>query len=635
MDAMTAALRSTPAESTRDMLRDATVGALDALQGVMASKNVLDTRKHNVVSATIEDVRRMLDRAETTIALLGQRESAELLDAWLGSRLFDDADVRGAGPIIAVRVGESAGCRVSYRDGRTENVDSAVRKREAMPEPQALHERAAPAVPEEQLSFFGRIWRALARVLGALLGRPQTPALPSPPLPDVVPSPASSTPSDELARRLRELVDVRARGSEVSEVALTFPVPDLDKPITLLDLRGATDDGLDEMWSLVRREVDTCVLVLEGTSLSNVSESTRAIAKELSSLAPHFWVATRHSTAEVARALSIDPGRLVSVEPPIRSRDLCDRVLDERSLMAGVRAIAALRLAARGLDDVLEEDAKRDQIVLDRIASYHLPDAGRRRDETRHRVSGAVAGQGIRILQSVLGVLETELGALHEERMRAVTGARSVDEVKTEVGAVGHALRGLREKLAHHAESLAYEAMSRLGPLLLDDLERRVAAVREDLPELAQPTWAPAPKVSSLEEGLVAQATLSTGEALRADIRWADSFRSLDKIKQRCAQQLENDLSHIANAANAEILDFEPQVAKRIQEALEAWVEASGVAYTNWLDRAIEREQRARLAARTKRQAPLVAQRDRLAELAERIGELSQAVATQARTATA
>src|SRR5688500_20102022 len=68
----------------------------------------------------------------------------------------------------------------------------------------------------------------------------------------------------------------------------------------------------------------------------------------------------------------------------------------------------------------------------------------------------------------------------------------------------------------------------------------------------------PAIYTLSLHDALPISPTAIAGaEGLRADIGWTDSLlRSLEKVKERCAQQLDQELGRIATAAHAEMLDL-------------------------------------------------------------------------------
>lgn len=627
---MVAALSIPKRGLARAQVREETARAMELLDTDVV-RAVLSVRADAVLQATLTELRATLDRDEPTVALVGERTSGALLDSWLGSRVFGDADLRGPGPLIVIRGMERAACHVVRLDGAREEI--------ALDDVEARDESRASTPPSQlaprperasRVGIFRRLWSSLLAFFGSWFGVP----------PRVLPANAGHDepiePRVEERREnerlacVRSLVD-RSRGaSEVSEVLITHPIRMVGAPITLIDLRGTMQRDAGGAWKVMRRRIDLCVLVVESDSLDAIEPSTPELARELATMAPHLWIVGEHSADALARSLEIDAARIVRVAPPLDPEGLADTVLDHRAAVAGIRAIAASRLAQQEIELALEQADAADREVIERVASHCLSRVARRRDETRQRVGGAIAGRATRILERVLGVLDTELARLREERVAAVASAASIDALRAEVVAVGSALRALRAELAAFAESLVHEALADLGPALLDELERRVDAVVEDVRHVdpGRPVWPAAPRVEVPEDGLVAHDTLAGGETLRADIRWLDSlFRSVSTVRQRCAEELAGDLDRLAQAARAEILDFEPQIARRLQSSLEAWIESAGGAFTEWLDATVESEREARDAARIERTAELASHRDALSAAIRRIGELNRTLA--------
>lgn len=403
------------------------------------------------------------------------------------------------------------------------------------------------------------------------------------------------------------------------ELRITWRV-DPDLALSILDLRAHSDR---DAWTLART-ADVCALDL---SIAPPDDAMRELATEIGGIAPHVWVISGEPAASLASSLGLDAARLVTVSSLV-DPDLVDRVLDARALTAALRTTAALRLAQRGIDDSIAQDTARDEEVLARLASYALPEGGRRRDETRRRVVGATAGRAIRILQGALGALDQELTAIREQRTTAVGGAKSLDELRVEVAAAGPPLAELPSKLAAHAQTMVLDALSQLGPALLEDLDRRVDSVIADLGSAPlRPVWPPPPRVAVAEEALVARESLQQGEDIHAEIGWTDSvLRSLDKVKARVTQRLTHDLDRITQRARAEVMRAEPLVARQLHEALESWVTAAGDVYTTWLETQLTFERATRAKAREARQSPWTRHRDLLATHAQDLTTQSRAL---------
>src|SRR5688500_7506111 len=139
----------------------------------------------------------------------------------------------------------------------------------------------------------------------------------------------------------------------------------------------------------------------------------------------------------------------------------------------------------------------------------------------------------------------------------------------------------------------------------------------------------PAIYTLSLHDALPISPTAIAGaEGLRADIGWTDSLlRSLERVKERCAQQLDQELGRIATAAHAEMLDLEPKIARALNEALEAWVDAAAEVYVRWLPAVVDGERQAREVARTTRQTAPRGERDAIAAHIQRLAALTRTVA--------
>jgi hypothetical protein len=633
---------------TRSALLRATERALESLGSI--EDGVLEMRSADAVRGATADVRRMLQRGVATIALVGERETGALLDAWLPQPVFRDRPLSSPGPAIALRRDASAAFRVLRRGG-SEHLDDAPSERELTlrAELEAMR-RSDPSlpisieieIPELPPRPKRGLWRRFVDWLRSLFGT--KPALPAPP-PTAAPTPAprrentrdrllreldhaEEERSDDFARRLMEL----ATADDVTELAIAHA---MDENLTLLDLRGLQARDAKAAWKRVRAEVDVCILVIERKAAERVAFTTVQLARELSGISPHLWTLSPDGADTLARVLEVDAARIVSLASPLDAASLMAPALDERALSAAVRTIAALRLAQQGIDEKIEAAAARDREVCDRIASYALPPGKKRRDDTHRRVSGAVAGRAARILGSVIGILGTELAQVRSDRSQAIEAVKTKDALKVEVAQVGPALRAVRTKLAGYAEALLHEAMSELGPALLSDVERKIEATLEDLEHVspARPRWPAAPRIEVPEDGLVAHATLAGGETLRADIGWTDALRSLEKVKQRVGQQLAQELEHLSSAAEAEILDFEPHIARRLQESLELWVDAASDAFNVWLDRCVAEERRARDRAREEKLASLIAARDALRDQGEQVAELNRVLTQRGRRA--
>lgn len=623
----------------RDELLADLDGAVTALEGIDRAKALLPNRSLDAIRAIASFVRTMRERKSAVIALVGVRD-ASILNAWIGQPLFLSLD--GEGAAIAIVPGTRTSYRAVLEGGAVEDFDAAVpdRDRELASRIEAV--RSDPSIPIEveddepapiALTTVRRSWlRRLIDFVLALFGKREPPERP-PPRVIVRPPPPPDDEIErvararlahaderaaELVRRVREL----AGRSEVSELVIEREAEPDDEPITLIDLTGVSTP-----LERARAEADVCVVVL-----GDLDKKTASLARELATLASHLWIAGGPAIDDVASAVGMDPARIV--RPALVPRRLEQRLLDERALGAGVRALAGLRLAINGIDEALAEEEARDAATLDRIASRTLGSSKKRRDETHKKVSGAVAGRTIRILEKVLAVLDAELKVVREERTKAALAAGSMDALKAEVIAVGPALRALRSKLASYAESLVHEAMSELAPALLADIRERVSAVLSELAcvKPAPPAWPPLARVRVPEDGLVAQTTLAAGEAMRADIRWADSLlRSLAKVKARVGRELEIDLERLAQAANTEILDFEPQLGRRLQEALEHYVDAAADAYHAWLTAAVEAERSARATARAERHAGERSLREELAAHARTLADRNRALTHEMR----
>jgi hypothetical protein len=627
---------------TRALLVPAIESALAALSALPQREVVFEEKAAGALRAMTANVVKALARERPTIALVGAREAA-ILNGWIGRVLF--TSLEGAGPVISVRSGAAFGYRAVLRGGATEEGASVVpdRVEELDARIEALRRRD-PSIPIEledeepaplALTRTKRSWwRRTIDFFLAIFGRAKEPE----PIPLIARKPPPARIESELERLERERADhgaareaelvrrVRelAVRDDVVELAITREADDGDEAIVLIDLRGDPTRAI----KLARAEADVCVVVA-----GDLDPKTASLARELATLAPHLWVAGGGSIQELATVIAMDPARIV--RPALVPRGLTDRIVDERTIGAGVGTVAALRLALKRIDEALAEEEAREAAALTRIGSRAIGSGNRRRDETRKRVSGAVAGRTIRILENVLGVLDRELAVIREERTKAALAASSMDALKAEVVAVGPALRALRTRLSAYAESLVHEAMSELGPALLSDLDARVDQSLGELTRVkpARPSWPPAPRVRVPEDGLVAQTTLAAGEAMRADIRWADTLlRSLAKVKQRVGHKLEIDLERLAQAAHAEILDFEPQLGRRLQDALERRVDAAGDTYNAWLAGAVDAERSARAAARAERRAGEAALRDDLAARARTIADLNRALTNEMRS---
>ena len=639
--------------SARHLLLEEMARAIESL-APQAHGGTLRPAAREAIEASRSEALAILGRAEPTVVVIGARRRGTLLDAWIDDDLFGAADIESVGPAIVVRPATRPSYRARMLDGTLEELTQASPRApghetttEPAPPPELGPSEPPPheatSIAAEPSSWLGRFLARLVALLSRFFGRrPRRPAMPIPAA-EVRPSaPPPVPPRDGEGERddahdathppLREwlaaLVDSGARAAGVAEVVIAVPSAQRTGA-TLIDLRGALVRSPKAALARVRAEADVCALTLEGSGTGGVERDFAPLAREVADALPHLFVITDRTAERLARSWGIEPRRIVVLVPSEAPAVLASHTLDERALMSAEHVESALRSAQRAVDEAIAEDAARDREALDRLASRALPERGRRRDETRQNVRGAVAGRAIRIVQGVLAMLDAELRTIRDERSAAVAAARSRDEVRTEVAAAGPPLHALAGKLAVNAQSLVHEALSQHGPALLGDLDRRVAAVLEDAStSLARPVWPPPPRVAIPEEALVAEASLAQGESLHAEIGWTDSvLRSLEKVKQRCAEQLVRDLARIGGRARAEVLRAEPLVAKSLNDALESWILTSSDVYSSWLEAAVATEESGRSAARARRHRLEIAKRDAWAEHERRIASLAREVA--------
>jgi hypothetical protein len=617
--------------------------AFETLAPLLGPNSALPPKALESVRRARAEVERVLGREGTRIALAGERRSCAELDGFLGATIFAGADASGPGPILVLERGESPSYSAQLRDGTVEDFDVAVpdRKHALDSELRVFTEerdfedgrvptapfRRAPLAPRAGfLGWLDRIWAAIV----ALFSRPKAP----PPMTEAARerrafveaeierltgerSRADESRHAEFARRARAMIDRGVRASEVAEVRIRYPTNGIAETMSLVDLRGPMAAGQrDESWVRIRTEVDACLLVLDG--YAEIGPATRDLAKELCVLAPHLLLVADPSerTRGLLRALRLEPSRVLYVSPSVSSSKLTQLFLNERTLMAGLRTTAAVRLARQSVEEKLARDEAPDREAIERLRAHGVPSEGSR-EELQRRVSAACAGRAVRVLQGTVAALDAGLAVIKDDAQKALEGTRTRDELKASVQTTGASLRSVRETLESQVQSLVDVAVAELAPTLLRDLERRLDQVAEaataTLPP--RPEWPAAPRAEAPVAALVAHATLEAAEALKAELTWTDAWlRSFDNVKKRAATRLAEQLGKISNAARAEILGAEPLMASALARALGAFVDGAEKRYADWLEEVIAAETALREERRLQRAKPLIAQRDALLE---------------------
>src|SRR5687768_5099539 len=92
------------AAPARVKVESATERALETLRSVQAS-HVVARATAEALRAAILEAERLRGRMLATIAVVGERRSAALLDACLREPLFGDLSMRGPGPLLSIRNG--------------------------------------------------------------------------------------------------------------------------------------------------------------------------------------------------------------------------------------------------------------------------------------------------------------------------------------------------------------------------------------------------------------------------------------------------------------------------------------------------------------------------------------------------
>jgi len=588
----------------------------DVRRGVTLLSEVLDARNGLVamrtsarVAGALADVVRMLDTPGCTLAVVGERTSYGLLDAWLGEPVFAGAEVDAStpGPVVTLRRGAVLSYRAQMRDGSVEE------RRQSAPAPPP--KAPVPEQEQQRRSFRDRLrdaWQRLWLRILSLVGR--APALTSGEHVPLEPT---------LVPRLHEILSVRGAPTQVVELLVTSPAAALAEHVSLVDMRGAM--GEVEAIAMVRDRADACLLVLPG---GPVGPRLRDLAQALAAVFPHVLVAVpgRPRAEDVALALGLPASRLCLA--PVDARALALLAENERALGASARCTAAIRMIAAALDDVVTRDADLDRQALDRYSAHEIDDRDAWRAGALRQVAGACAGRAVRILEGAAAVLEEELARVRAECTVAVESATSRPELQERVAAVGPALRAARAAVEACAGALADRACAELLPRLTADLDRRAAAISAGTdPPSSAPLWPPAPRFDPAQARLVVSDTLSRDDLLHADMRWSDGWlRSLDKVKQRCAAQVAEQLEQVARTARAEILSSEPHVAGMLSQALAQWLDVAAEELSGWIALGLAKEREARDAARAERHAPVISERDGLAACATRLNAGSRNV---------
>lgn len=628
------------ASEHEDLVRESR-RALETVAPLLGPHSVLAPKALESVRKARAEVERVLGRSGTRVALAGERRSCAELDGFLGAAIFAGADASGPGPILVLERGERPGYTAQLKDGTVEEFDVAVpdRKQAIEDELRVFTEerdfedgrvptapfRRGPSAPRGGfLGWLEKIWLAIA----GLFSRPKLP----PPMAEAArerrafveaeierlareKSRADEARHAEFAKRVRATIDRGVRASEVAEVRVRYPTNGIAETMSVIDLRGPLAAGeRDESWVRIRTEVDACLLVLDG--FAEIGHATRELAKELCVLAPHLMLVADPSdrTRGLLRALRLEPQRVLYVSPSVSSARLTNLFLNERTLMAGLRATAAVRLARQGVEEKLARDEAPDREAIERLRASGVPSEGSR-DELQRRVAAACAGRAVRVLQGTVAALDAGLAVLKNDAQKALEGTRTREELKASVQTTGASLRTVRETLESQVQSLVDVAVAELAPTLMRDLERRLervtGAATATVPP--RPEWPAAPRAEAPVTALVAHATLEAAEALKAELTWTDAWlRSFDSVKKRAGTRLAEQLDKISNAARAEILGAEPLMASALARALGVFVDGAEQRYAAWLDEVVAAETALREERRAERAKPLLAQRDAL-----------------------
>jgi hypothetical protein len=573
--------------------------------------------------------------------------------------VFGDARAEGPGPTISIERGARPSYRAVFHDGLFEDFDLALPDRDAelaaqlralvderdlddQRAPTEPFRRSSPAIePRRRSPFVEWLYRVWVMFRG-LFSRAAAPG----PVDEQAEAlrierrmflnseierlsneraNLEATREAEFVARLRVLVEARA--SEVAEIRIRFPTHAIGETTTLLDLRGPlASPERDTAWALIRSQVDASVLVLDG----EIDERTRDLSRELSALGPYLFIAATGAarrSAELAGALALDPGRVLLVSPSVSSSSLTSLLVNARTSMAGVRSIAALRIAKNGIEERMARDEAPDREALDRLRAHGEHDS---LEEMRRRIGAACAGRSIRVLEGTVAALENGLAVVKADAAKALEETKTRDELKASVQTTGASLRAVRETLASQVQGLVDEAVADLAPSLLRDLDRRVDLVTEavsvEMPP--RPEWPAAPRAEAPVTALVAHATLEAAEALRAELTWTDAWlRSFEKVKRRASSRLVEQLDAIVSAARAEILGAEPNMAAALAQALGNFVDVARERFGAWLDAVLAAESAARAKKRRERQRTWTAQRDAITECERRLGALGRRVA--------
>ncbi len=588
---------SLSAHAARAEARSPTADALEVLERAIGPEFGLEDEVRAAVATTCARVRAVLARGPFEIAIAGDRSANALLDAWIARSIFGSTDSLGGGPPITIAYGARSVCRARDASGAVEELSLD------------LPWARPPSVHAARGGWLARLARLFRRVLGSLFGR-GAPELPAPLV-------------DEGAARVRSVFVDAGGSAPFVDARIELPIPELRASLVIHDVRGAAGRDTAAASAFARERADVCLVVLDRDGDPRAHDAARAFVAGVTAMGPRILAATAMPRAVAARALGVEAARVVCVAESVDLAELEERAAAERALFVRALLAAAQRLVQSSLETDLAREDELERASLERLAALGVPSRRRRRDETRHKVDGATAGQAIRALQSVLSLFESEFVPLREECSRRVAAATTLAELRASVAEAGAALGALKAKLVAHAERFVADAMARLGPPLLDDLERRAAAFACELVQFPSPTppaFPPLPAIR-LEDRLVAGATLAGAESLRADVGFLDTYvRRFERVKARCLARLDAELEAIAEAVHVEVLGSEPRVARSLHDGLEAWVEAAADALGRWHAHTLETERHARERVRLARTASARALLGELAASAVALG---------------
>ncbi len=337
---------------------------------------------------------------------------------------------------------------------------------------------------------------------------------------------------ERFAAAVRALTDGRARGGEVEE--LIVEVPDLPPALVVLDV-AATGHVLDvkRQWEQLARHADGCAV----------------------------------TAGELPRELRLLFARPLIV--PADPAELVPRLVRSRCLRVGRIAGEALRTVRDALDAVRSRAGEKLQqrvqaIEIERRALVDRLESG------LAGARGAVKERVCLAIMQARDVVERELARLGQSWIGAVSRARSADEVRSALAAMGaEQLAAVRDEAQRTFRSTLSGAVRDLWPQVFGEPAPDAATVAAVAGFDPMPRWdvaaVPAPSVSWLTARL----------------------RPLDAVQAECVAALDSRVATLTQQAVADLLECEPRAAEALHGALRRLVDDRIAASGPWFDAAV------------------------------------------------